>query len=215
MIAKRYGPVRLALLSALLQTLPGKLASHWLVQGMAYMDPTERRFKLALDAAGVALLTPALATRLPRLSAALSALFLVHSANFLLNGHLRGALKWHGLGGVPQDALEAELVGISRRLAACAAINQAYLYGSVSRAEHHDGSDLDIRVLRNPGLRAGLAACWVVLLERARSLASGVPIDIYVWDSWARFDDMRPDEVPVDLRTLAFERLGRCGNECC
>lgn len=203
MTDKRYG-LRDGVLGAILQTLPGKLASHWLIQGMAYMDGTERTFKLALDLVLAAVLAPLLLTiGLPVITAAAAALILAHSLNFLFNGHLRGALKWHGIGGIPRASLEAELVQIARRLTSKPAIKEAFVFGSLSRGELHDGSDLDIRVIREPGLRAGLAACTAVLLERTRSLASGVPLDIYVWDSTAHLERMRSDEPPVDLRDIA------------
>lgn len=200
---KRYG-LKHGVLGAVLQTLPGKLASHWLIQGMAYMDSTERMFKLALDAVLVLALTPLLLmVGLPAVAAAAVAFVLAHSLNFLFNGHLRGALKWHGIGGVSRARVEAELVQIARRLTSTPAIKEAFVFGSLSRGELHDGSDLDIRVIREPGLRAGLAACTAVLLERTRSLTSGVPLDIYVWDSTAHLERMRSDERPVDLRVIA------------
>jgi predicted nucleotidyltransferase len=208
MTTKRYGRAGSGLLGTVLQTLPGKLASHWLVQGMAYMDPTERTFKLGLDAAGTVGFASLLATRLSLPRALAGGLLAAHTLNFLVNGHLRGALKWHGLGGASVPALQAELLRIARRLAANPAVEHAYVYGSVTRGDVHAGSDLDIRVLRRPGLAAGLAVCWLVLLERARSLGSGVPLDIYVWDSPARMERMRSDEVPLDLGELLVEQRG-------
>ena len=203
MSGKRYGRGD-GLLGAVLQTLPGKLASHWLVQGMAYMDATERAFKLALDAGATVAVGLALVFVGLPLPGALGLGFLIaHTANFLFNGHLRGALKWHGLGGVPRRVVEHELRRIAERLTANPAISQAFVYGSLSRGELHDGSDLDIRVIRRTGLRAALGACVAVLLERTRSLASGVPLDIYVWDSVAHLERMRADEGRIDMRDIA------------
>jgi predicted nucleotidyltransferase len=203
MTTKRYGRASDDVLGRLLQTLPGKLASHWLVQGMFYMDPTERRFKLSLDIAGALVLGSLLWPRVPPPVAVAAAVVSAHSLNFVFNGHIRGALKWHGVGGVTSAVLERELPAIAARLGRSSAVAQAHVFGSLARGELHDGSDLDIRILRRPGLRAATVACTLALLERGRSLWTGVPIDIYVFDSSARMSDMRSDEVPVDLTVLA------------
>lgn len=197
---KRYGSWDGAI-GSLLQTLPGKLASHWLIQSMTYMDRTERTFKLCIDVVLTLTLAPLLrAFGWSQPVRTGLALLLAHTVNFLLNGHLRGALKWHGIGGVPRATLEIELVAIAQRLTSNPAIKEAFVYGSLSRGALHDGSDLDIRVVRRPGWRAGVRACVAAMLERSRSLASGVPLDLYVWDSEARLATMRSDESPVNLR---------------
>jgi L-malate glycosyltransferase len=203
MTTKRYGRASDDLFGRLLQTLPGKLASHWLVQGMLYMDPTERRFKLSLDVVAALVLGSLLWRRLPQPVAVVAAVVSAHSLNFIFNGHLRGALKWHHIGGVTSAVLERELPAIAARLGRTSAVAKAHAFGSLARGELHDGSDLDIRILRRPGLRAATVACTLALLERSRSLWTGVPIDIYVFDSAARMSDMRSDEEPVDLAVLA------------
>jgi predicted nucleotidyltransferase len=196
---KRYGRIGGRLPAAILATIPGKLASHWFFQGLLYMDRTERLFKLGLDAAGTVVLTVPLTTAMPLPIAVVVGLLVAHTANFVFNGHLRGALKWNGVGGVSRIKLEAELATIAARICRSSSVDRAWVFGSVSRGELHDGSDLDIRVLRRPGFRAGMGACWLVLLERSRSLFSGVPMDIYVWDSAGRLSGMRSDEQGLDL----------------
>jgi predicted nucleotidyltransferase len=193
-----------------LRTLPGKMVSHWLFQGLAYMDPTERAFKLGLDGLlALAIAAALLSMRWPAGLVAVVAILGAHSLNFLFNGQLRVVLKWHGIGRVPKAAIEVELVRIAARLTANPAIRDGYVFGSLSRGELHDGSDLDIRVIRAPGLRAGLTACFAVLTERSRSLRSGVPLDIYVWDSPASLARMRADEKPISLSEILADSQRR------
>ena len=68
----------------------GKVAlpSHWLFQGLFYMDATERLFKLGLDLLGTIVFAILLASFLPAPSALLFGFLAAHSLNFFFNGQL-------------------------------------------------------------------------------------------------------------------------------
>jgi predicted nucleotidyltransferase len=71
------------------------------------------------------------------------------------------------------------------------------VYGSLTRGELRPTSDLDVRLIRRPGLVNGLRACWFVLRERTRAHLTGFPIDFLVLDSPRLLKRMRPDEPPL------------------
>lgn len=202
MTRKPYGYWRTGPIARFLDTLPGKAASHWLFQGMLIMDRTERAFKIASDAA----ISLPMALVLRRTMTGRQALILgcatAHTLNLLVNGQLMVVLKFHRTGGPTTDQLHNHLIGVGERLGSRASIHSVSAYGSLSRGELHDGSDLDVAVLRNRGFFNGLDACFAVASERARATLMRIPLDIYVWDSPARASRMRRDESPVDLRTL-------------
>ena len=76
-------------------------------------------------------------------------------------------------------------------------IKSAATYGSCSRSEWKSSSDLDIRLIRQPGLVNGVWACIFVLTERTRALFNKYPLDIYVLDDIDNLDRLRSDEIPI------------------
>ena len=198
---KTYGPWKRGPLAWLLSTLPGKAACHWLFQGITYMDPTERRFKLALDSVGVACLFPFARRLFRRPTALLVSVAATHTLNGILNGQFVSLLKWHGLVRMTDGELESYLVGLGDRLGGTRGVQGAWAYGSLARGSRTQWSDIDVRVLRRRGLRNGITVCMAVACERTRALLTLAPLDIFVWDSYARASDMRTDEHPIDLLT--------------
>jgi predicted nucleotidyltransferase len=209
MSRKRYSPWRSGPLAWALETLPGKFVSHWVFQGTLNMDRTERTFKLGLDGLFALAMFPIVALLLPTLPAVVAALLLAHTLNVVVNGQLMVLLKFHRHGGRSTDELRHYLSGLGLRLGRRRSVAAVSAYGSLSRGAFHVGSDLDVAVLRRPGLRNGLDACVAVAFERCRALCFRVPLDIYVWDSPARAARMRRDEIPVDVLRLAAEPPGQ------
>lgn len=177
------------------------VAMHWAFQSMFYMDATERRFKLALDAILTCLFGALLAVRLPWPVAWSSAFLAAHTLNFLFNGQLWGALKHYGMISRSYE----EFDGYVRRLAARArrepSIARLAVYGSLSRAQWSPSSDLDARILRRPGFMNGVRACWFVLCERSRAISARFPLDMYVVDSDVSLRKLAADEC-VNARDL-------------
>jgi len=158
------------------------LASHWLFQSLLYMDMTERRFKLGLDIALALLGTVILVAWLPLPAAAMLALVVAHTLNFLLNGHLWGVLKHYGMVHNTQAAFQEYVDRFWMRVEREPSIEHGFICGSISREQWSPSSDLDVRLIRRPGFLNGLRACWFVLLERSRAFRARFPIDIYVLD---------------------------------
>jgi predicted nucleotidyltransferase len=183
----------------------GALASHWLFQGMLQMDPTERRFKLGLDGVLTWAAARILRRRMSEPAAWLTGLCVAHTLNFLFNGQVYGVLKHFG--GVTRswEEFDAEVDGLRARVAAEPSIVYAAAYGSLARDHWSPTSDLDVRVVRAPGISAGLRAAWFALKERTRALWRRFPLDLLVYDSYSSLDAMAEKDTPVVLESVAAQ----------
>lgn len=180
------------------------LGAHWLFQSIFYLDRTELAFKLGLE---ILLVTPVFLLLRTWLSLPLAfaiSLIFAHSLNFFLNAHLWNALKSFGYVNFERSAFDAYVQGIVLRARRVAAIKHLYLVGSTLRGAWSPASDLDIRILRHPGLANGWHACWFLLTERSRALLAGFPLDAYVLDSPKRLASLREADQVLDLLLEKF-----------
>jgi predicted nucleotidyltransferase len=194
-----YANVSHPALRWLLRSPVAAVAAHWFFQGMLYMDATERWFKLALD--GLLTVLAAIPLRIWFRSdmAWLAAFILAHTLNFLFNGQLWGVLKHYGLVRLSRPVFESHLCQLSRRTRNEPSIRWAGVYGSLARGGWSPTSDLDVRLVRKPGVANALRACVFVLAERSRALLHRFPLDIYVLGDPGQLAAMRGDEWPQTI----------------
>ena len=155
---------------------------HWAVQSLLYMDVTERRWKLALDAIVTVGVSLALSLALPPPLAWPLGFLIAHTLNFLFNGQVWGVLKHYGLVRHSQAEFAAYVERFRERVEREPSIRRIVICGSLSRQQWTPSSDLDARLLRRPGAANGVRACWFLLRERTRALCARFPVDIYVLD---------------------------------
>jgi hypothetical protein len=177
----------------------GALAVHWLFQGTLQMDPTERYFKLGVDAGLTLLFARLLGRWLGGVGAWLVGGLVAHTLNFLFNGQIYGVLKHFG--GVERswDEFNREVEALSERIDQEPSLVYAAAYGSLARSEWSPTSDLDVRIVRAPGLANGLRASWFAVRERSRALAQRFPLDLLVLDSYKALGSMAERDTPVVL----------------
>lgn len=101
-----------------------------------------------------------------------------------------------------------------QRLADKKCIAGIAIYGSVTRGEWHDRSDIDIRLIRQPGIVSLWCAAILTMQERFRALLNRQPMDLFLADGIDFLEKMRSDEIPLlllckndDLQT----KYPRCG----
>ncbi len=196
MTAKGYAKFESSVMRRLLQNPAAALAMHWAFQSLFYMDMTERRFKLVLDAIGTLAAWLLLRLVLPWQVALPTAFLLAHTANLLANGHLWGVLKHYGFVSNSYETFERYSQQLATRVQAEESIVYGAIYGSRVRSEWKPSSDLDVRLVRRSGFMSGVKACWFVLNERSRATWYRFPLDLYVLDSHAPLAAMRADERP-------------------
>jgi thymidylate kinase len=198
------------------RSLVAAVGLHWVFQSMVYMDPTERWFKLGIDAVLTVVGAVFLQLWMPWPLALFVAFLIAHTLNFFFNGQLFALLKNYGYVELSYPEFRAYAQGIARRAKAEPAIRYIAMYGSLSRQAWSTTSDLDGRIIRNPGFWNGMRASWFLLRERTRAMLHGFPLDMYIVDDESRVDDrLREDERPVRLEVdsgtevLSFETLAQ------
>lgn len=195
-----YAKMDTSWLGPVLEHPAGALASHWVFQGLLAMDRTERAFKLGLDGILWLLLGGALRRvfHLPGGWAAGLGFLGAHTLNFLFNGQVFGVLKHYGGVRRSREGFNAEVEGLQERMAREPDIVYAAAYGSLARGAWSPTSDLDVRIVRAPGLRSAWRVSWFAVAERTRALWRRFPLDLLVLDSCDGLEQMA-EKTPVVL----------------
>jgi predicted nucleotidyltransferase len=196
---KSYANIHTPWLRPIVTRKSGALALHWLFQGLLYMDPTERWFKLGLDLLLTLVLGGILRLWLALPLAIGGGFAVAHSLNFLFNGQMYGVLKTFGTVSHSGATFNAELERLRARVTEEPCILYAAAYGSLARGEWSETSDLDVRVVRAPGFRSAWRVCWFAARERARAFLKRFPLDIYVLDGHFSLEKMSEKSIPIVL----------------
>lgn len=175
------------------------LAVHWVFQGMLYMDRTERTYKLMIDVVLALAFVVGLGFSVANVAAGL---LVGHSLNFVFNGQINVVLKNFGISRADAGSLMHYIDQLVGRVNAERSIAFAAAYGSLSRDMLGDKSDVDIRLLRRPGVMNGLRSVTFGLQERARALFTGIPLDLYVVDTERSLAKLRRDEPAFVLKPV-------------
>jgi predicted nucleotidyltransferase len=182
------------------------LPRGWAHQGFFYLDRTQRIGRVVFEIVPTMILAGLIGgiggIPLSNVWLWCASLFLAHTLNWVLNGNWWAGIlfafpRLHNRG---ERATCAYLNRMADRLQRDRAISGAMIFGSVSRGQWHERSDLDIRLLRYRGLRSGTAGILILSRERWIALWAGQPLDIYLADDVSFLRSMRKDERPVFLK---------------
>ncbi len=182
------------------------LPCGWAHQGFFYLDRTQRIGRVAFEIVPAAILAGLIGGigRIPLSNVWLwcAGLFLAHTLNWVLNGNWWAGILFafpslHNRG---ERATCAYLNDMADRLRHDRAISGAMIFGSVSRGQWHERSDLDVRLLRRRGLLSGIAGILILSRERWIALWRRQPLDIYLADDVSFLRSMRKDERPIFLK---------------
>jgi len=170
---------------------------NWTFQSIFHMEKTEKIFKLGLtlflSLTSCFLLRPFLS-----IYARLFLSFAIaHTINWAINGHVFALLRTFNIIKDEQERFTEYLDDLRKRVVKEKSILVAAAFGSLSRGELKETSDLDVRIIRKKGLINGFRGCLFVLLERTRAFFSKFPLDIYLLDDVNQIKkQIRPDEPP-------------------
>lgn len=185
------------------------LVKQWIHQGFTYLDRTEMYYRLVWEVVPVIILSPVLSAslKLPVSTATLISLFIVHTLNWVFNYNFWTCMTFTfpSVTNPGNDSTLVYLQKMQNRMCKNHSIAGCMIYGSISRGKWHQKSDLDVRILRRPGLLNSSKAYWTVFLERVIALCCRQPLDLYMADSTKFLDKMRADEFPVFLKNEAME----------
>lgn len=178
------------------------LAWNWLHQSFFYLNPTDMAFKVFFEVVLFSTCFGLLALVGSSLLAkvALSFVF-AHTLNWIINGNFWACL----LSAFPSqrnrgaEQTKSYVNAMATRLRASDAVVAMMLLGSVCRSKWHNRSDIDVRLLRQRGVKAALRAVALTFRERIIAVLQREPLEIYLADSVAFLAKKRRDEVPLFL----------------
>ena len=187
-------------------SLPGKVVmilGNWLLQGIWYMDRSERAFTAAVELIlfGISFGLLKALTGTDLLLALVASSVVTHTLNWILNGHFWALMLETRFSRMRtgKDRLLAYANKMSERLLDRRCFTSMYVYGSMSRGTPGETSDLDIRLVLAPGFTNRIRGCFATSVERARAFLKHFPLDVHAVDSSDRLQGMRADETPIAL----------------
>ncbi len=191
---------------------------NWTSQGILYMDAGELSTRLLIEAVQNFCIWVLLCWLFSDSSPVLMVLWaflIVHTWNWITNN-----LFWTVIIFTfptlrnPGAVSTVDYLNLMReRLAKRKCISGILIYGSVARSRWHDRSDIDIRLLRRPGMFSLLCAALVTMRERFQAFLSKQPMDLFLADDVDFLKKMRSDEIPL-LTLCRDDRLKSLYPDC-
>jgi hypothetical protein len=167
---------------------PVVITRYWLVQGMSYMNWTERAHRLTAETAFSLLAWWALGLVLNGWSRFLLAVVAGHTASMVFNGHLFALFKhdlcWFGFyKELPEFLAYVQRLQLRLLTRRPRGLARAEIYGSLTRGSFSQTSDLDLRFIARAGFANGFLVAHAVFVERMRASLSRFPLDLYMFHS--------------------------------
>lgn len=162
------------------------ILSNWLFQGIPNADKTEKIYKISFTLifwVGFFILLHTIKD-FKLLILLASSFFLAHTLNWIVNGNFY-ILFVHRLliAKLKKENLFEYLTVFEARMNQQNWAMYAASFGSICRGQLKDSSDIDISIVRKPGLKNALASIWFALKEKKLADAKGIPLEIYISDS--------------------------------
>ena len=180
------------------------LFRNWAHQGFFYLDKTERLYRIIWEMIPMAATLFLLSfSNIPLWGGGVIISFLIaHTLNWMFNDNLWTCIQFTlpNLLNPGNDKTKDYLMKMQNRMKKRSSVGGCMIYGSMSRGVWKEKSDLDIRILRKPGIINGFLgylACWA---ERLIAVFSKQPLDIYMADTPEFLKKMRSDEYPIFLK---------------
>ena len=170
---------------------------NWIFQSLFYMEKIEKTFKLALDFILLLIFYVVIGQFFAFFMAIFISFFLAHTINWAFNGHIFALLKTFNIVKTEPTKFVRYIDGLTKRAKREKGILLVAAFGSLSRKELKETSDLDIRIIGKSGLNNGLRVCLFAMLERSRAFLNKFPLDIYVAKNFTNLS--RLTEKPIEL----------------
>ena len=185
---------------------PLALIRGFLHQGFSYLDTTERFARIVLEILPAVFLVWVISvlTNLSGTNLRLwcVSLLIIHALNWVFNFNWWAGIlfAFPSLRNPGERSTCRYLNTMGERLKKNLSLSGVMVFGSVSCGQWHNRSDLDIRLLRRPGLINGFSAVMFLLRERLIAVFLRQPLDIYLADDIDFLMKMRKDEPPIFLK---------------
>ncbi len=184
-----------------LSTLGFRLFRSWLFQGALYMEWRELIFRIAIEL----LLTVIVYFSFYEFPAPVwllvASLLLAHTAMWVFNGHIWALSIGQNrrLARNKPEEILSYLDGLYDRVNNVSSIESCIIFGSLSRGEFTEHSDLDILCCRKKGLLNSLVAFSLGMRERMIAFMRCMPVELYFYDMTV-FRGLDEKERPILLK---------------
>jgi predicted nucleotidyltransferase len=176
---------------------------NWTHQALTYMDRGERLLRVFVEFIELILsmFMIHLLFKVSFLFAFIIAFIMVHTFNWMTNGLFWAVLIFAVpyLNNPGEKKTLQYLNIMTKRLRIQKSISGIALFGSIARNKWHDRSDIDIRILRKPGIKNLIVSYCLTMRERFIAFIHKQPMDLYLADDISFLKKMRSDEKPVFL----------------
>lgn len=173
------------------------VSMNWLCQGILYMDNSEKLFKALLTLVPSFILFNVFVNFLPFMNSVLLSFLISHTLNWTFNGQIFVLLKNIKLTKTDANLFIKYLNSLQSKVNREKSILSVAAYGSLSRNQIKETSDLDVRIIRKKGIINGIRACIFVFIERKWAFINKFPLDVYLLDDTTGLAKL--DEQPTVL----------------
>lgn len=179
------------------------LFSNWAAQGMINADKTEKIYKISFTLIFWGLIYFWFNIyKLSFLLQLLSSFLLAHTLNYFVNGSLATILM-HRLfiGTLTKKQAFNYLNNLETRLQSIKSIESCAVFGSISRGQLKDSSDIDITFVRKLGFLNAIKSIYFVVQEKFRTNTNLIPIEPFLADSIPYMKKRyQSNEVPIVIK---------------
>lgn len=178
------------------------LVKQWIHQGFTYLDKTEMFYRLIWEIIPFILIFSIFDLFVENLYFNLVlSIIITHTINWIFNFNFWTCMcfTFPRIVNPGQQKTIKYLQDMQNRLRKYDSISGCMLYGSITRNKWHIKSDLDMRILRKPGIFNGFKAYLVVFTERIIAVSKKQPLDLYLADTIKFLDKINTNEYPIFL----------------
>jgi thymidylate kinase/predicted nucleotidyltransferase len=201
--SKVYTDVKTPLLRSLVKNKYIVLVSNWTFRGVLIRTWSERLFFLVVDLIFAFPIFILLSFQLGQVTSAMLSLAIAHTFNWAFNGNLWAFLTQSFLKRTGRTYYIARNIEYLEKLEkkvmdAFGSIETVAVFGSLSRDEFSETSDIDIKIIRKPGMLNCVKANIFALYLRSTAFVKKIPLDLFVLDDINQLKKhVRPDEPPI------------------
>jgi predicted nucleotidyltransferase len=171
---------------------------NWIFQGILYTKRTETIFKILFE---IFIFLPIcfLLTLLSDLSflVVIISLFLSHTINWLVNNNLFSLFKTFGFIHTSDKKISEYIENLTAESQHNPSLMWVGLFGSFSKDAGTTSSDIDIRIVRFPGVTKAFTANVFIQRQRLWANSHKFPLDIYLLDNMSELNYMVENAIEI------------------
>jgi predicted nucleotidyltransferase len=183
------------------------LASNWTFQGMRYMERGERYFKIIFTIIASFIFIIIIQQSVGQLNIFIILLSIIigHTLNWIFNGQVFVLMRYFPIRQImTREKMISFINELYENTKGADYIYAVLIFGSLSRRELNSKSDLDVRILRKPGIREAFSAYLLAMRMRFLALIRKFPLDVYTFVDISCLERLRKDEFPIIVTSNGF-----------